>query len=176
MKNLLKKLSPLFALVMVFALCCALVGCGDKDHTEADFEFTEEVISKINDVKFSNFLIDYCNDFYKNFKVECNQKLYIENDKIESTAAKRITSKIDELAMSYYLAGDEDGAREMVKFYLPFQQLGAIRAQEYLQTKFNFTIDTDGNSTETPISPLTQTYIDGINEQFNILKKDYFKK
>lgn len=31
MKNLLKKLSPLFALVLVFTMCCGIVGCGEPD-------------------------------------------------------------------------------------------------------------------------------------------------
>ena len=174
MKNLLKKLSPLFALVVAYTMCCALVGCNKEE--EKEFEFTDEVLAKIDDESLSREILQYCNDFYANFQKEVETKLYIENDKISSTIGSQITDKINALALPYFLNGDEDGAREMVKFYLPFQQLGAIRAQEYLQTKFNFTIDTDGNSTETPISPLTQTYIDGINEQFNILKKDYFKK
>lgn len=174
MKNLLKKLSPLLALVMVFTMCCAIAGCNKEE--EKEFEFTDEVLAKIDDESLSREILQYCNDFYANFQKEVEIKLYIENDKISSTIGSQITDKINALALPYFLNGDEDGAKEIVKFFLPFTTLIGERSGEYLKTKFNFTTDAEGNSIKTPISPLTQTYIDNVNGQFDILKKDYFKK
>ena len=41
MKNLLKKLSPLFALVMAFMMCCSLVACGQEEKTSFQEEFAD---------------------------------------------------------------------------------------------------------------------------------------
>ncbi len=174
MKNFWKKIAITLTLVMTFALCFAFVGCGDKNQ-QTDFEFTEETITKINDKEFSDMLIKYCNDFYKHFQIECEQKLYIENDNISSKKGNEILDKVNEIAKPYLLNGNEDKAREILKYYSPFYTIGSIRAQEYLDIKYDW-VWVDGELKPTNPSPLTQKYINEINEQFEILKENYFKK
>lgn len=174
MKNLFRKIAITLTLVMTFALCFAFVGCGDDDE-QTDFRFTEETLVKINDKEFSDTLVKYCNDFYKHFQVECEQKLYIENANISSKKGNEILDKVNEIAKPYLLSGNEDKAREILKYYSPFYTLGSIRAQEYLNIKYDW-VWVDGELKPTNPSPLTQKYINDVNEQFEILKESYFKK
>lgn len=158
MKNLLRRLSPILALVMAIAMFFALVGCGEND---ANFEFTDEVIAKIDDTNLSNRILKYCNDFYINFNEECKIGTYIDSESISTSVATQLQDAINEKMRPTVLLGG-DAMREIVSFYNPFVQLSGIRAKEYLNIK---------NS-----KGLSQAYIDGIKEQFEILKESYFKK
>ena len=173
MKNFVKKISIILMLIMMFVICFAFIGCEHKK--QVNYKFTDETIAKIDDKEFSDMLIKYCNDFYKHFQIECTQKLYIENESISSKIGNEIMAKVNSIAQPYLLNGNTEKAKEILKFYSPFTQLGGIRAQEYLDTKYDWGGE-NGEMIKTNQSPLTQKYINGINEQFEILKKDYFKK
>lgn len=175
MKNLFKKVAITLIFVLTLGLCFAFVGCADNTPTPTkDFEFTEETIKKIDDKEFADMLIKYCNDFYKHFQIECEKKLYIENDDISSKKGNEIMDKVNEIAKPYLLSGNEDKAKEILKYYSPFYQLGGIRAQEYLDTKWDFHY-VGGEAYKDNQSQLTHKYINDVNEQFEILKEKYFK-
>lgn len=166
MKSFMNKIAITLTLVMAFALSFSFAGCGDKNE-QKDFEFTEEVIVNVNDDEFAEMLLDYYKNYKSHFDNEVRNNIYIENDNLNimwNEISDKSKTHMQYLQNTYY--GNE--LTQIMKSYaywiLPFSSLAALRAE----MDFNFAFSSK--------KQLTLKYINGVNEQFEILKDSYFKK
>ncbi|MCH5316304.1 MAG: hypothetical protein J1E81_10345 [Eubacterium sp.] len=162
-----KKISIILTVITILTISFATIGCTDKKEPQKILEFKEEVIVEVNDAGFAQQLLDYYKKYKKNFDQEIKTDTYIENsylDAMWNTISDKSKTHMQYLQKNYSGKEMDQLTRAYANWILPFSNLAALRAELNWNLIFSTT------------KKLTTKYKDGTNEQFEILKKDYFKK